>query len=270
MQKDFLQPSYVEKVGRWNVLHKGNKSRSNPWVVRESPSGRRWIVKEPDTKVPYRVASETIAARLATKVKMPVPDFQLQPFGHHPKCFFTQYVDAVPYFEHPQRDALCKRDDFRQCVSRMLPFDLFICNTDRHRKNFLVGRDTTRTLDVYLIDHDGALLDIGGNANRFKQNLLDREPQFMLKDAFGELARRVKLYPPAIDELVTLIEGIQDDCLRRLVHDLGPSNHQLFSADLADQTVDTLKQSRDMLRERVEVLRKKPEYRSAFAVDESA
>jgi hypothetical protein len=129
-------------------------------------NGTEYLVKGPCFTPGHQfvAVNKFISALLADQVGLPVLDSRLIDVNGH-LCFGSHYLPRGSFYPHITADLLAQCVN-RECVYKMVVFDAWILNTDRHSGNLLVRVSTPRgaqTPEHFLLlnDHSHALVPPG-------------------------------------------------------------------------------------------------------------
>lgn len=193
----------------------------------------------------YTIFNELIAYRVAQRLQLPMPDG----FVHKP-------ADAEPFFVQlnfnpetdlpPPVDPAWMVKERAALAARILLFDVFIVNTDRHAGNLAVVRRREGESDVYVYDHSHALL--GGGSHDPGPDRLRKDKWLGCDGSVGNLHCLLRLVNSSdqIEAAIPAIEAIPDSLIDAAA--LEARSCGMTSAD-SELVVSALQRRRDGIRE---------------------
>jgi hypothetical protein len=213
-RQSIISPKRLEYLGAHDDAGQTPRAGNTHWFRDET--GQRYVAKCGDGSFPYAAVNELVAAALARAMGVATPEFFLRDF-EGTTFFFSQ---ELPY---PKAKAFGRRhlscDVFRAEFSRVLVFDVWVMNRDRHASNYLI-RVEGDDHHVVAFDHDRTLFD-DGPIRRLEQRVM-QEPQYLLCRPLEQLLRAGTLTLPMsqVEGSIAVARGVPGPVIASAVRGL--------------------------------------------------
>lgn len=153
-------------------------------------------------------ANEYICSKIGRKIGLPTAKVQFREFdGKHGVLSFLVDVEPTPWNQVPTKikNAMPLYFYDFKLLAKMLVFDVFINNIDRHGDNFMISRVSPQEekYKFHLIDHGHALL---GPSAEHTQNTFNFNQHIMLQELNELKTKGIKFFNKALKDVTDLSE----------------------------------------------------------------
>lgn len=163
---------------------------------------------------PYVAANELVSALIANFLQLPILDFGLAEDIRGNLFFASSYLSGGMF--HPVlTEPLLDDCQNRERIYNIVPFDIWLWNTDRHSGNFLVRDDRRGSRFLLLNDHSRCLVQ----PSETPASLLTRATHGNISIFLGTPFVQDRITDPRLlSDGITAIEDIQDATIQTLEH----------------------------------------------------
>lgn len=256
-ERNLFNPSRIIYRGRHNDLA-GDSTAGNTHHF-QTETGELLYAKCGRQDFPYGAVNESVVAQLADELRLELPPHQMMEYaGDHYHCSLEAPYSTVRDFGAD----IVNCDVFRAGLARVLVFDTWVMNSDRHTNNILV-RLENGLHNVVIIDHDRCLFSLGTSVRYLE--VQDRRPPFELLHLevrhvlIGQWGLR--LSRDEMQGMVGAIQQMSPDAVAAPVRGLPEA---LLTDDERDALVTVLRSRQDRLGDLVESFASNGTVRSAF------
>lgn len=154
-QSDLFRPKRLQYVDEIANIYSNARGQTKAELF-EDENGKRYVAKSNKADHPFVLANEFVTHQLAQIVGLNVPTGGLRDVRGDTK-FFSEYLEGSRRLVELGKDDLKSKLTRWEDLLKILCFDIWVMNHDRHFGNLLVKKNG-KAHDLYLIDHDHTLL----------------------------------------------------------------------------------------------------------------